>query len=137
MKYAIEYLEDEYDIIKQGDEYSVPMTWTFTNNYKEDFVYIFNKDKLNRLNVEEDDFVWVSMVDLDNVQVWANSDYKNEIYLCTDGEYLDEWKNKERMINAIANHFKNIPNVTIVFREFCSEEYVEGLVDYLEGKIVE
>lgn len=134
MKYTTEYLEDEYDIFKQDDTYSVPMTWVSTDNYKEDFIYIFNEDKINKLKVEEDDMIWVGMVNLDKVQVWTNSDYKNEIYLYTDGEYFDEWENKERMVNTIADHFKDIPNVTVVFREFCSEEYTEGLVDYLEGK---
>lgn len=133
MKYSTDYLEEKYDIYKLDEEvYDVPMTWVYTDDYKHDYIYIFNYDKLKNLKVIENDIIEVFMTDLDTVQVWSSSDYEQDIYLCTDGEYFDEWENKERMINTIANYFKDVPNVVVVFRECQNEEYTEGLIDYLE-----
>ena len=133
MKYSTDYLEEKYDIYKLDEEvYDVPMTWVYTDDYKHDYIYIFNYDKLKNLKVIENDIIEVFMTDLDTVQVWSLSDYEQDIYLCTDGEYFDEKENKERMINTIANYFKDVPNVVVVFRECQNEEYTEGLIDYLE-----
>ena len=46
MKYSTDYLEEKYDIYKLDEEvYDVPMTWVYTDDYKHDYIYIFNYDK--------------------------------------------------------------------------------------------